>query len=134
MLNSLRIRDDVSFGLRPDDAYSITLNFPTNFVTPREIIRERVFSEVNAFNSQMPEIFRGLVQPTGTEKLLNGFKVRERKKIDPQEQYSKAVEAFEHNGFVMLVDDLQIDTLDEQIEIGPDMEITFLKLVPLVGG
>lgn len=134
MLNTLRIRDEVSFGLAPADEYSFTLNFPTNFVTPREVIRERVFSEVEAFNNEMPEVFRGLIQPTGTERLLNGFKVRERKQIDPQEQYAKAVEAFEHNGFVMLVDDLQIETLDEQIEIEPGMEITFLKLVPLVGG
>lgn len=134
MLNTLRIRDEISFAGSSADAYSITLNFPTSFVTPREIIRERVFSEVQAYNDKQPDVFYGLIQPTGTERLLNGFKVREKKRIDPQDQYSKAVEAFEHNGFVMLVDDLQIETLDEQIEIEPDMEITFLKLVPLVGG
>ena len=60
--------------------------------------------------------------------------MRERKKIDAQQQYNNAVKAFEGNGFIMLVDDLQIETLDEQLEIEPDMEITFLKLVPLVGG
>ncbi len=134
MINTLRIRDALSFDFSKAETNFITLNFPADFVTPREIIRERVFSEVENFNKKKPEIFSGFVQPTGAEKILNGFRMRERKAIDPQEQYKKAVEAFERNGFIMLVDGLQIETLDERIEIEPDMEITFLKLVPLVGG
>lgn len=134
MINTLRIRDAMSFAIGGDNDYFLTLHFPQTLVTPREIIRERVFAEVQSFNDTKADVFRGLVQPVGAERILNGFRIRERKAIDPQEQYSKAVEAFERNGFVMLVDDLQIETLDEQIEIEPDMEITFLKLVPLVGG
>ena len=34
----------------------------------------------------------------------------------------------------MLVDDRQVDELDEEIEIRPDTTVTFLKLVPLLGG
>jgi hypothetical protein len=112
----------------------MTLDFPSKLVTPREIIRERVFLEVQNYNEKMPEIFNGLVQPTGTERILNGFKMRNKKKIDAQQQYKKAIESFEGNGFIMLVDDIQIETLDEQIEIEPNLSITFLKLVPLVGG
>lgn len=134
MINTLRIRDVVSFNLAGKDDYSLVLNFPQTLVTPREIIRERVYTEVEAHNEKRSDVFRGFVQPEGAEKILNGFKMREWKKIDPQQQYTRAVEAFERNGFVMLVDGIQIETLDEQIEIEPAMEVTFLKLVPLVGG
>jgi hypothetical protein len=34
----------------------------------------------------------------------------------------------------LLVDDRQVDELEEEIEIRPDTTVTFLKLVPLVGG
>lgn len=134
MRNTIKIKDELSFNFDAVNEYSMTLDFPSKFVTPREIIRERVFREVQSYNEKMPEIFNGLVQPTGAEKILNGFKMRERKKIDAERQYKNAVEAFERNGFIMLVDDLQIETLDEQIEIEPDLEISFLKLVSLVGG
>lgn len=134
MINTLRIKDSFSFDFSGADDYVFALNFPQTLVTPREIIRERVFSEVAEYNEKSPEVFRGFVQPVGAERILNGFKMKERKRIDPQEQYRNAVEAFERNGFVMLVDDIQIETLDEQIEIEENMEVTFLKLVPLVGG
>ena len=134
MINSIRIRDAISFNVTNSDSPMMVLDFRTKLVTPRDIIRERVFKEVKEYNERTPEIFNGLVQPTGTERLLNGFKMLTRRNIDAQEQYKKATEAFEHNGFIMLVDDLQIETLDEQIEIEPDIEVTFLKLVPLVGG
>ncbi|MBL8182820.1 MAG: hypothetical protein JNL64_14565 [Blastocatellia bacterium] len=128
------MKDSFSFDFSGGDDYVFTLNFPQTLVSPREIIRERVFSEVAEHNEKSSDVFRGLVQPVGAERILNGFKMKERKKIDPQEQYRNAVEAFERNGFVMLVDDIQIETLDEQIEIEENMEVTFLKLVPLVGG
>jgi hypothetical protein len=35
---------------------------------------------------------------------------------------------------VVLVDDKQVEDLDAMLEIGMRTEITFLKLVPLVGG
>lgn len=48
--------------------------------------------------------------------------------------YERAVEAFGRNGFLVLVGDRQIEELDQQLEIGSATEVTFLKLVPLVGG
>jgi hypothetical protein len=134
MQNTIRIKDEMSFSFFNPEPQFMTLDFPSNFVTPREIIRKRVFQEVENYNRSDPGIFNGLVQPTVAEKILNGFRMRERKKINASEQYKMAVAAFEGNGFIMLVNDLQIETLDEQIEIDPDLEITFLKLVPLVGG
>ena len=37
-------------------------------------------------------------------------------------------------GFFILVDDHQVDNLEEKLTITPETQITFIKLVPLVGG
>ncbi|MFY1691885.1 hypothetical protein [Plantactinospora sp. WMMB782] len=100
----------------------------------REVIRRRVFQEVAEHNAKGGDVFRGLVQPTDTERTLNGFKLRKPRRIDPEEQATHALEAFYRNGFIVLVDDRQVDELDAVVELGRGTQITFLKLVPLVGG
>ncbi|WP_147132028.1 hypothetical protein [Stackebrandtia albiflava] len=99
-----------------------------------ELLRRRVFQEVAEYNAKQPEVFTGLVRPTDAEVAINGFRMRERRRVDPEKQYELAVESFGRNGFVVLVDDRQIEELDAEIEIRQGTEITFLKLVPLVGG
>lgn len=79
-------------------------------------------------------MFRGLVQPTDTEAMLNGYRMRQVRRVDPQRQFDLAVSAFSRNGFVVLVDDRQVEELDDVVELRRDTEVTFLKLVPLVGG
>lgn len=133
MLTTLNIKDESTFGANVPD-YFFSLDFPSSRVTVREIIERRVREEVENYNRSQPEVFRGLVQPNHTERVLNGFKFKEKKQIDRREQYKKAVEAFERNGFILLVDDFQVDDLDQIIEIGAKTSVTFLKLVPLVGG
>lgn len=100
-------------------------------LTLRELIRRRVYQEVAEFNANPLGRFRGLVQPGATERALNGDRTRH---IDWQRQYEAAIEAFGRNGFVVLVGDRQITDLDAEVDLGRDIEITFLKLVPLVGG
>jgi hypothetical protein len=34
----------------------------------------------------------------------------------------------------MVVDDRQVEALEEEIRVRPETQVTFLKLVPLVGG
>ncbi len=103
-------------------------------LTVQELIKIRVFEEVTAHNAQRANLFRGLVKPTDAEQTLNGYKLLKRREIDWEEQYTAAVAAFQSNGFLILVDDHQVTELDEVIEIQPETAITFLKLVPLVGG
>ena len=100
----------------------------------REVIRRRVFQEVAEHNARRSGEFRGLVQPTQTERDLNGARMYEHRWVDPHRQYSRAVEAFGRNGFIVLVDDRQVDDLDAKVELRAGTEITFLRLVPLVGG
>jgi hypothetical protein len=100
----------------------------------REIIRRRVFQEVAEHNARGGDVFRGLVQPTDTERTLNGYRMSKPRRIDPEQQANRALEAFARNGFVMLVDDRQVEDLDAVVDLRMDTKVTFLKLVPLVGG
>ncbi|HEY2793448.1 MAG TPA: hypothetical protein VGJ28_13880 [Micromonosporaceae bacterium] len=100
----------------------------------REVIRRRVFQEVAEHNAATPPVFRGLVQPSDAERTRNGYRTREPRRVDPEKQFTRAVEAFGRNGFVVLVGDRQVEDLDAVIDLRMGVEITFLKLVPLVGG
>lgn len=110
------------------------LDVPSETITVKELIRMRVFQEVEAYNNNRKPVFNGLVQPTDTEKTLNGFKFKIPKKVDPGKQYSAAIEAFKANRIIVLVDNLQVEDLDEVIDVDDSTRVSFLKLVPLVGG
>jgi hypothetical protein len=113
----------------------VTLTLASTRVSAREIIERRVRMEVQTFNEQQDQqVFRGLVQPTDTERELNGYRLKKPRKIDVDEQIKRAIEAFESNRFFMLVGDRQVESLDDLIGIGRDTRVSFLKLVPLVGG
>ena len=53
----------------------------------RELIRSRVYQEVQDYNRRKPEHFRGLVEPTDAEKTLNGWRLRSGREIDWQRQF-----------------------------------------------
>ena len=133
MTATLTIRDETTFTFGGDDP-GYVLDVPTEHLTVRELIRARVYQEVSDYNLRLPEYFRGLVQPADAERTLNGFKVPRRRRINPEKQFAKAIESFYRNGFMVLVNDQQVDELEEEIEVSPDTTVTFLKLVPLVGG
>ena len=133
MVASLTIRDVNTLNLDSDGSVFV-LDFLTKRITVRELIRSRVYQEVKDYNTNQPEYFQGLVQPTDTEKTLNGYKFRQLRQIDWEKQFEKAIAAFEGNGFVILVDDEQVTALEEEIVVAPETSVTFLKLVPLVGG
>jgi hypothetical protein len=133
MSTALTIRDETTFAFGSNDQ-GFTLDVPTESITVRELIRARVHREVREYNLRQPEYFRGLVQPTGAERTLNGFKVRRWRRIDPEEQFETAIESFYRNGFLILVNAQQVDELEEEIEASPETTVTFLKLLPLVEG
>jgi hypothetical protein len=112
----------------------LTLNFAVQRITVRDLIRDRVYQEVRDYNQSQPEYFRGLVQPTDSEQVLNGYKMPQRRLIDWEKQYEEALQTFQHNGFIILVNDRQVEELEEEIELTEELPISFLRLVPLVGG
>src|SRR5215831_8357392 len=128
---TLTVHDETTSGQKTN---TFTLDCLTERMTVKELIRARIYQEVHDYNQKEPEYFRGLVEPTNAERVLNGYKLKPRRKIDWQEQYNRALSAFERNGFFVLVGDKQAESLDQEFEVKVDTEVSFVKLVSLVGG
>ena len=103
-------------------------------MTVRELIRSRVYQEVQDYNVEHGQVFRGLVQPDEAEQALNGWKLKRPRQLDWKRQFERAVEAFENNQILVLVNDRQAESLDEQFRIDTRTKLTFLRLALLVGG
>lgn len=127
----VQVHDELAPGRR---TRSFTLYLASERITVRELIRRRVEEEVEAYNRARPEVFQGLVQPTDAERVLNGYRLKTRRPLDAAAQVEHALRAFETNGFLIVVGDRQVEDLDESIAVTPATEISFVKLVPLVGG
>jgi hypothetical protein len=128
---TIQIWDELIPGPRSAAA---TVTLEEDSATTRELIRSRVRQEVERHNQSLPEVFRGLVQPEESEQILNGFRLKVKRPLDWQVQYERACASFERNGFLVLVDGRQVTELDDRIELRPESEVQFVKLVPLVGG
>src|SRR5262249_12257173 len=90
MAATLTVRDETTAG---QTLHEFALELLTERLTVRELIRSRVYQEVQDYNLRQPERFLGLVQPTDAEQTLNGFKLKKPRQIDWKQQYEKAVEA-----------------------------------------
>jgi hypothetical protein len=126
----LTIRDESTDGKRLNES---VVEFLTETVTVEELIRSRVYQEVQDYNLKKTEKFRGLVDPAA-DRTAKG------RDIDWRAQYETACEAFRQNRVLILVDDRQVERLDETIQLRPAIgdrpgtSVAFLKLTPLVGG
>lgn len=134
MPSTLTILDRSTANLHGKPEQTFTLICPDDQLTVRELLRLRIWQEVEAYNQKQGSLFNGLVQPGNTERTLNGYKMKRPRQIDADAQYELAQQAFEQNGFVVLVGERQAESLDESFAPQAIGEVTFLKLVPLVGG
>ena len=112
----------------------ISILIDKDIITARDLIEQRVTMEVERYNKEASGHFVGLVQPTESEQLVNGYKLKKKKAIDAEKQVYIALDAFKNNGFFILVDDQQVEGLDEAIMLSEKSTVSFIKLTPLVGG
>lgn len=129
---TLTVRDESVSGEVFDD---FALHFATDTITVRQLIRERVHQEVLQRSTETGHSRRQrLVSPEPLEAALNREPAVERPSIDWRKQVDIACEAFERNGFFILLDERQAESLDEVLTIRHDSVVNFIKLTPLVGG
>ncbi|MBK8786659.1 MAG: hypothetical protein IPN43_09260 [Chitinophagaceae bacterium] len=128
---TLTIKDETAGGKTTNE---INVSFASELTTVKEIITARVTAEVDQYNNKMPEYFKGLVEPGDAERTLNGFKLKEKRKVDAEKQCLIALDAFQKNGFFLLVDNIQSESLEQMVVINTNTNISFVKLTPLVGG
>lgn len=131
MSEKLMIRDTTTSGRT---LHEWALEVLTERISVRELIRSRVYQEVQDYNQNQQLPYRGLIQPGPKEKSLNGSQASENRLIDWKAQFDLATAAFERNQILILCNDKQMESLEEEIEIKTDTCVTFLKLTMLVGG
>ena len=127
----LKIKDETFTG---DILNEIELEIAEQEISVKDIIEMRVEREVENYNQRTDKFFNGLVVPTDAEKTLNGYKMKRNAKIDAEKQVYLALAAFQKNGYFVLIDDVQSETLDQVVKIGENTKISFIKLTPLIGG
>ncbi|MDN3583068.1 hypothetical protein [Mucilaginibacter flavus] len=130
-LINLSIKDETAGGKILNE---IIISLENELVTIRDIIEARVNAEVEAYNKKQPQIYHGLVQPTEAELTLNGSKIKSLKKIDAEKQVYIALAAFQQNGFFVLIDNQQAESLEENVILTNKSTVSFIKLTPLIGG
>ncbi|MDF5754174.1 hypothetical protein [Spongiactinospora sp. TRM90649] len=124
-------RDETATGKALDE---FTLPGLPESVTARELVRLRVREEVAKYNANPTRRFNGLVMPDGAEAELNGYRMPAPRGLDWERQADAAEAAFLRNGFILLAGERQIEDLDERVDLTADPVVSFIKLVPLVGG
>ncbi|MBK9166859.1 MAG: hypothetical protein IPM24_05270 [Bryobacterales bacterium] len=128
---AIRVWDETAPGAQSEGT---AISLTAGHTTVRALLRSRVRQEVEHYNRNLPETFRGLVQPEESEQVLNGFRLKDRRALDWDVQFRRACSSFEKNGFLVFIDGRQVTELDTPVDLSNDSEIRFLKLVPLVGG
>lgn len=130
MVRVLKIYDTQNTGAPLAGPPALCLHIAAETISAAELIRRRVIAEVEAHEQRVAEqpgrAFRGLVKPRGPGGASGP--------IDVEAQVAVALEAFESNGFFMLVDERQVESLDAQISLSEHTVVRFFELVPLVGG
>ena len=128
---SLKIKDETATGKLLNE---IELAFKNERIKVKDLIAKRVETEVATFNSNQPQLFNGLVQPKRAEETLNGYKMKKGDQIDAEQQVYLALEAFNTNGFFVLIDDKQVEQLEQEVLVSSETAVSFVKLTPMVGG
>ena len=106
-------------------------------ITARDLIRRRIEQELATVDLNN-EKANWLITPDSKEKTLNGSRQFGPGAADGAQLIEKNVEVamrgFEAQSFLLFVDNHQVEALEECITISDNCTLTFIKLVPLVGG
>ena len=129
------IIDNWAFSLPPQAIES------KNDITLHDIIAWVVRAEVDAFHQrQHKRRFARILTRQEIEdgvrkgKIDSGDQEHEEQQVDAQAAVTTALEAFEDGLYYVFVNEVQIQSLEEVLDLHADSKMTFLRLVPLAGG
>ena len=104
-----------------------------------DLLRERVILEWDRRSDAAPPATRPLVEMAGIRNTTLPDTAREGQPMrqagmSRDDAVALALRGFDRNAFLVIVDDRQVTDLDAEIWLAPGTDITFVRLVPLVGG
>lgn len=116
---------------------SFELHLMAERLTARELICRRVAEEIKLINERGPNrecarAFLVQVEPGPVEQQLNLPKYGQT--LSEEAEFTKALRGFGARSYVMLFNDRQVDSLDEELTVTENSKLIFLRMVPLVGG
>jgi hypothetical protein len=134
--------------------HSAELKLVSETMTLRDFIRKRLVAQAAALEQAESEPSKdpqyaawrnGLAQwfvvAGEQEQALNGKRrvyVPKSKSAGPRPgidtQMERIARAFKTKELVVLFDDIQIDELDQRVTVRDDSKVTFIRLLPLIGG
>jgi hypothetical protein len=111
-----------------------------NQLTLRDLITRVVHEEVAAFQSRQEE--RRLERVLSPQQITDGAAKGKidmggrdlQQTVDVNAAVSNALVAFEDGFYYVFIDDQQIEGLDTPVYVNEQSVMTFIRLVPLVGG
>jgi hypothetical protein len=119
--------------------YTVAVEVPEGRATLRALIQGKVAREVAAFNRNRHLLYGR--EYRAPEELV----ADEQAAADParhgalpeaawEQEAQRAVEAFGEGAFRVTVDERTVRALDDEIELSPQSDVVFLRLMPFVSG
>ena len=121
---TVTIRDETSSG-RLISRFEIPLNPPQ--VTLAQLIRTRVREEVDRYNTDRGNVFRGLVRPIDGEDVRDGFRMSQPRPLNWEDLAGVALASFERAGFAVVVDGRRIEDLTTRLDLSDEPDVAFLR-------
>ncbi len=110
-------------------------------LTLREFIDRVVRREVAGFQDRQAEqrllhvlSQREVAEAAARGRITFGASEVEAQEVDEETAVGVALESFDDGLYFVLIDGRQYESLDEQVLVGADSRVTFLRLVALAGG
>jgi hypothetical protein len=115
--------------------FKIQLAFSGTTLSARELIRQTVLEQcrqVALIPAARPQ-YLSAAEITAMRQ-SGRIAVPVSAELDPEHEFELALAAFEQRRFLLLAGDQQIESLDTEITLQPELAIFFVRLIPLVGG
>jgi len=134
---------------REDGLDSVLLDIATERIIVAELIRRTVEEQISTMllNKQMEReaVQRALARQYLTQEEIDtqarqgSVRVPSRlpsavPEIDPGLEVQRALDAFTRHKFYIFIQDRQVNSLEEELSFTEQNSVTFLRLMPLVGG
>jgi hypothetical protein len=109
-------------------------------ITLRNLITQVVQEEVSAFQARQEEkrLLHSLTEQDITRGLMKGkidLGGRESvQEVKVEDAVTVALQAYEDGLYYVFVDNTQLTELEQEVTVGPDSRVTFIRLVALAGG
>lgn len=111
----------------------ILLDIESKSLTLKELIQKKIAQNISHQNQKI-QIEQKQYENEFEQKLNPNHKAWEKKKLDTEKEVYRALEVFNNNGFLVMVDNRQITDLEEEILVFDDTQVSFIRLTQLVGG